>query len=149
MNELLMALRIVLANKFVMYFKAHSYHWNVESDRFAMLHDFFGDIYQDVHGSTDDVAERIRIIGAYAPVSIMELYNYKLIDEDSTKPSSCTDMVLNLIDANTKVIDSLNKLFEIAEAQKEHGIADFVAGRIDVHKKHAWMLKAHVKSSGE
>jgi starvation-inducible DNA-binding protein len=118
MDELLMALRIVLANKFVMYFKAHSYHWNVESDRFAMLHDFFGDIYQDIHGSTDEVAERIRIINAYAPISIMELYNYKLIDEDSTKPASCTDMVLNLIDANTKVIDSLNKLFEIAEAQK-------------------------------
>lgn len=149
MNELLMALRIVLANKFVMYFKAHSYHWNVESDRFAMLHDFFGDIYADVHGSIDEVAERIRIIGAYAPISLMELYNYKMIDEDSVKPASCTEMVANLVDANSKVIDSLNKLFEIAEAQGEHGIADFVAGRIDTHKKHAWMLKAHIKSSGE
>ncbi len=144
-----MALRIVLANKFVMYFKAHSYHWNVESDRFAMLHDFFGDIYADVHGSVDEIAERVRIIGAYAPVSLMELYNYKLIDEDSTKPASCREMLSNLAEANDKVIDSLNKLFEIAEAQKEHGIADFVAGRIDTHKKHAWMIRAHLKGSGE
>lgn len=139
-----MALRIVLANKFVMYFKAHSYHWNVESDRFAMLHDFFGDIYTDVHGSIDEVAEHVRILGAYAPISLMELYNYKMIDEDSVKPASCREMLVSIADSNAKVIDSLNKLFELAEAQNEHGLADFVAGRIDVHKKHAWMIKSHI-----
>lgn len=147
MNELLMALRIVLANKFVMYFKAHSYHWNVESDRFAMLHDFFGEIYAEVHGSIDEIAERVRIVGAYAPISLMELYNYKMIDEDSVKPASCTEMIQSLVDANDKVIDSLNKLFEIAESQNEHGIADYVAGRIDTHKKHAWMLRSHIKGA--
>lgn len=144
MNELLMALRIVLANKFVMYFKAHSYHWNVESDRFKMLHDFFGEIYEEVYGSIDTVAEHIRILGAYAPISLMELYNYKMIDEDSTKPASCTEMLVRLGDANAKVIESLNKLFELAEAQNEQGLADFVAGRIDTHKKHAWMIRSHI-----
>jgi starvation-inducible DNA-binding protein len=144
MNELLMALRIVLANKFVMYFKAHSYHWNVESDRFKMLHDFFGEIYGEIHTSIDPVAEHIRILGAYAPISLMELYNYKLIDEDSTKPASCREMLISLGATNQQVIESLNKLFELAEAQNEHGLADFVAGRIDVHKKHGWMIKSHI-----
>lgn len=140
-----MALRIALANNFVMYFKAHSYHWNVESDRFAMLHNFFGNIYEDVYASIDEYAERLRILGVYAPISLMELYNYKMIDEDSVKPASCAEMISNLVDANEKVIDSLNKLFEIATAQKEQGIADYVAGRIDIHKKHGWMLRSHIK----
>jgi len=68
-----------------------------------------------------------------------------MIDEDSVKPASCAEMISNLVDANEKVIDSLNKLFEIATAQKEQGIADYVAGRIDIHKKHGWMLRSHIK----
>jgi len=45
MNEIQAALRVVLANTFVMYFKTHSYHWNVEGVLFSLYHDFFGDLY--------------------------------------------------------------------------------------------------------
>ena len=53
--ELQETLKEVLANKFVMYFKAQSYHWNVEGIHFSQLHDFFGDIYAEVYASVDSV----------------------------------------------------------------------------------------------
>ena len=49
MNELQAALKIALANTFVSYFKAHSYHWNVEGIDFSQYHSFFGDFYEDMH----------------------------------------------------------------------------------------------------
>jgi starvation-inducible DNA-binding protein len=46
MDELQTALKKVLANTFVMYFKTHTYHWNVEGMFFPQLHEFFGNLYE-------------------------------------------------------------------------------------------------------
>ena len=46
-------LKKLLANMFLMYFKAHSYHWNVEGPNFAQYHAFFGDLYTTLHGNFD------------------------------------------------------------------------------------------------
>lgn len=145
MTELEAVLNIVLANKFVMYFKAHTYHWNVEGMEFSQLHGFFGDIYDDVYDSVDEAAENLRKLGAYAPASLTAMYTHKTIEEDESKPDSAKGMLLNLSNANDKVIESLNKLFATATAQNKQGLADWAAGRIDTHEKHGWMIKAHLK----
>jgi starvation-inducible DNA-binding protein len=142
-------LREVLANKFVMYFKAHSYHWNVEGVHFSQLHDFFGDIYEEVFASVDVTSEELRALNQYAPISLMELYANKTITEDSVKPETANNMLLNLAVANAEVIGSLNKLFTAASAANEQGLADFAAGRLDTHKKHAWMIKSSMPKVGE
>ena len=142
MNELKVALKIVLADKFFMYFKAHSYHWNVEGMFFSQFHGFFGNIYQDVYSSIDTAAEELRALDEYAPISIEEIHTFKTVQEDEDKPANVSAMLQNLQTANSKVIDSLNKLFELADAQNEQGLADWAAGRLDSHKKHAWMLRS-------
>jgi len=110
MDELKAALRIVLANKFLMYFKAQSYHWNVEGMFFPQLHDFFGKIYEEVYGSIDTAAEELRALDAYAPVSINELYNYATVEEDLAEPPAPSDMIQNLFIANAKVIEKRKKI---------------------------------------
>lgn len=147
--ELQDILREVLANKFILYFKAQSYHWNVEGSNFPQLHGFFGDLYEEVYGSIDTAAEELRALDVYAPVSLMELYNYKTITEDTAKPDSSDTMLMNLAVANAEVISSLNRLFAAANSANQQGLADFAANRIDVHKKHAWMIKASISKPGE
>jgi len=149
MNELKLALKIVLADKFFMYFKAHSYHWNVEGMFFSQFHEFFGNIYEDVYGSIDTAAEELRALDEYAPISIEEIHTFKTVQEDDDKPANVSAMLQNLQTANSKVIDSLNKLFELADAQNEQGLADWAAGRLDSHKKHAWMIRSSLKKTGE
>ncbi len=144
MEELVTTTKLVLGNTFVMYFKAHSYHWNVEGKNFSELHDFFGELYAELHGAVDSIAEEIRALDQYAPTSLMELYNYKTIVEDEDV-KSVDAMFASLIAANTQVISSLNRLFEVASATNEQGLADFAAGRIDIHKKHGWMLRSYTK----
>ena len=138
--------KVVLANTFVMYFKAHSYHWNVEGRTFAQDHEFLGDLYEELHGAIDPTAEQIRACDEYAPISMNDVYSSKTISEDSVKPETTEKMFGNLLDANNQVIESLNKLFEVAEAANKQGLADFAAGRLDVHAKHGWMLKSFMKS---
>ena len=145
MEELTASLHIALANTFVMYFKAHTYHWNVEGKDFPQYHEFLNDLYEELHDAVDPSAERIRVIGQYAPHSLKDLLESATIEEDEDKPETAEAMFENLLDANSKVIDSLNKVFELATSAKKQGIADFAAGRLDTHDKHGWMLKSILK----
>ena len=148
MDKLIASLKVALGNTFTMYFKAHSYHWNVEGMFFTQFHDFFGDIYQDVYGAVDPLAEELRKLDAYAPISLMEIYGYKTIMEDSVKPATATEMVMNLLTANTEVLNCLTPLFDIATAEKQQGLANFIADRMDAHKKFEWQLQATLKNLG-
>ena len=146
MDKTKAALKVVLADSFVMYFKTHSYHWNVEGSNFGEMHEFFSGIYTDLHATTDVWAEQIRTLDEYAPVSLMEMYNYKTISEDTTKPATCEQMLANTMMANNVMITNLDLLFTVATEENIQNIADTAAARLDVHRKLAWMLKSYLKA---
>ena len=148
MDELKTAIKVLLANATVMYYKAHQFHWNVEGVEFTQYHEFFGDLYSDVYDSIDPTAELLRKLDDYAPVSMDELFKYKTLQEESTRVELLADILASLIKANEEVLASLNKVFTIANANKQQGICNFIADRIDTHQKHAWFLRASAKKIG-
>ena len=78
----------------------------------------------------------------------MELYNYKTIPEDSAKPDTAYDMITNLLLANAQLLEGLSVLFDEATAEKQQGLANFAADRMDKHKKFQWQLHASLKNLG-
>jgi starvation-inducible DNA-binding protein len=148
MEKLIASLKVALGNTFIMYFKTHSYHWNIEGHHFYMFHEFFQEIYEDVYGAVDPLAEELRKLDAYAPISVAEIHSYKTIMEDDTKPATAYDMVANLLVANTEVLQCLTPLFDIATAEKQQGLANFIADRMDKHKKFEWQLQVTLKNLG-
>ena len=148
MDELKTAIKVLLANATVMYYKAHQFHWNIEGIEFTQFHEFFGDLYTDVYASVDPTAELLRKLDDYAPVSLDELFKYKTLQEETTRVELLSDILASLIKANEEVLASLNKVFTIANADKQQGICNFIADRIDTHQKHAWFLRASAKKIG-
>lgn len=142
MDELAAALKICQANTFFMYFKVHSYHHNVEGPNFNDYHGYFGGLYEELWGAVDPIAEHIRAIDRYAPISIEDMHGAKTIREDETRVLFTKQMFLNLIDANDEVIASLNKAYDLANYSKQNGLANFIQDRLDVHAKYGWQLKA-------
>src|SRR5690349_18310345 len=67
------ALNGVLADSFVLYYKTHSSHWNVEGPQFKSLHDLFMEQYTEIWNALDLLAERLRALDSYAPVSMKDL----------------------------------------------------------------------------
>jgi starvation-inducible DNA-binding protein len=148
MNELVAALKILMANQTFMYFKIHTYHWNVEGIEFSQFHDFYSDLYQDIYGAIDPVAENIRKLGEFTPISLGELYNYKTVEENTSRVDLIRDQLATLIADNDKVIESLNKVFALATVANKQGLCNFIADRLDTHAKHGWMLRASAKNIG-
>lgn len=147
MDELVSAMRKCLANTFVFYFKTHAFHWNLEGMNFPTYHGFFGDLYTELFGAIDPMAEEIRALDVYAPSGLNELYRYATISDSDLKGDAVREMLVAALTDNTTVIADLNVAFAAATKENKQGLADFIAGRIDIHKKHEWMLRSCLKGA--
>jgi len=145
MDELNTSMKIVLANTFAMYFKAHGHHWNVEGKDFSQLHDFFANLYQELFAAVDQIAEQIRALDDYAPYGLDTMSSIATIKDSSFNGDNIPLMLQDLMEANASVIEALNAAHKLAEAEGNRGLVNHIEGRLDVHAKHAWMLRATSK----
>ena len=141
MDELVAKMKVVLADSFTLYMKAHGYHWNVIGPDFPQLHDFLGDLYEEIHGAVDNIAEEIRQINSFAPGTLSRMVELATISEDDSIPAAAK-MVTNLLEANENLLTTITEAYIMAEDNKEFGLSNFLQDRITAHKKHSWMLKA-------
>ena len=146
MDELVNVIRQCLGNTFVMYFKTHGFHWNVEGSQFSQYHEFFGDLYADLYGAIDPLAEEIRALDNYAPKNLNEIYRYATIIESDLTGNSIREMLVILEKDNIDIIASLTKAFTVATRSGKQGLANFIADRLDKHEKHGWQLRASLKA---
>lgn len=141
MEELINKMKVVLASTFAFYLKAHNFHWNVEGVNFPQYHEFFGNLYEEVHGAVDAIAEEIRALDAYAPGSLKRFQELSTIMDETSVPSAVI-MCQRLEKDNQTLLLDLEQAYNEAERTKQFGLANFLQDRIDAHKKHGWMLKA-------
>jgi starvation-inducible DNA-binding protein len=138
-------LKTLLATQYAYVLKAQLFHWNVEGPDFSQLHEFFGNIYEEVYeNSIDKTAEFIRILDDYTPGSFERFSELSLIS-GQTKIPRARLMIEELFNDSEQLIALLNQCFDVAEAEDQQGICDFLAGRIDALGKHRWMLRSFLK----
>jgi starvation-inducible DNA-binding protein len=138
------AAKVAFASEFSFYLKAHNFHWNVEGATFLQYHDLFGKIYEEVYASIDDFAEKIRSIGSYMPGSYTRFSMLSQID-DAVEVLPVDQMLATLYEDNEKMLVTLKMAYDYAEQAGEHGFSNFLAERMDAHRKHGWMLRASLK----
>jgi starvation-inducible DNA-binding protein len=138
-------LKTLLATEYAFAIKAQLFHWNVEGPDFAQLHEFFGNLYQEVYdGSIDRTAEYIRTMQDYAPGSFERFAELSQI-QGQTKIPRARLMIEELLQNNDLMLNLLNECFAAAEQENQQGIANFIAERIDAHQKWAWQLRSFLK----
>ncbi|MGQ7843594.1 Dps family protein [Granulosicoccus sp. 3-233] len=136
-------LRHVLGQTFNLYFQTQSYHWNVEGPNFRQLHGLFEEQYTELSGALDDIAERIRILGALAPVSVAEMMSYA--GDDAAPAHSAADMISNTITAHRTLADTLRQAIAQAADEGDEVTAGLLTDRLATHEKTLWMLQASQK----
>ena len=144
MEQLIEQLKKILGTNFVLYFKSHSFHWNVEGPDFAQYHDFLGDFYNSVWSQTDDIAEKIRMLDGYAPTSVGRMLELSAIEEMTAIPTALV-MFSELKRSNETMIAELRVGIEVAEAAGEPAISNFLQDLLDKHQKKNWMLRSLIK----
>jgi starvation-inducible DNA-binding protein len=148
MEELINLLKVLLADNITLKLKSHGYHWNVEGDDFPQFHSFFSDIYNDYEDATDEYAEWLRKLDAYAPFKLSRFIELNEVGE----PDVTSDPVMmsaDLLMANDMVLAKLADAFDIATALRQQALANFFADRMDMHQKWHWQLGAVTKAQME
>lgn len=144
MEKLISQLRTILGTNFSLYFKAHSYHWNVEGPDFPEYHGFLGDFYNAVYEQTDDIAEHLRRLDTYAPVSLSRMMELSDIEDDVNIPAA-VGMFSNLRRDNDRYIIHLRAGIAAADDAGEPAVSNFLQDILGKHQKHAWMLRSITK----
>ena len=139
--ELVNALAVCLSDAVVLSLKIQGAHWNVMGPDFAQFREFFQEIYDDVYGAVDPLAEDMRKLGAVAPSKLVEFARMTNV-EDTEVGYTTIDLAKDIQIANFVVLENLKKTFKVAEMFDEEGIANLIAERIDMHSKWDWQLKA-------
>lgn len=144
MEQLIEEMKRLLASSFSLYLKAHNYHWNVTGPNFGQYHDFFGDLYEEIHGSIDQTAEEIRKLGAFAPGSYTRFADLSVVEDEVNIPEAMV-MFQRLAADNAKVLKVLYDCRNLADAIDAAGTLDYIESRIGIHEKHGWMLTSFTK----
>ena len=85
-------LAVLLADTYTLSLKTLNYHWNVTGSMFHTLHLMFEGQYDELALAADEIAERIRALGAHAPASYGEFARHTGIRDDPDQPGA-TEMV--------------------------------------------------------
>jgi starvation-inducible DNA-binding protein len=134
----------LLADTYVLYLKTHNFHWNVTGPMFTTLHTLFETEYTELALAVDEIAERIRALGAVAPGSFSAYSALAVVKEAEGVPKA-TDMIRQLVDDQARVVAAAKEVVAVAEAAGDDATADLGIRRIQIHEKNSWMLASHLE----
>ena len=136
----------VLADSYTLYLKTHYYHWNVTGPMFQTLHLMFETQYTELQGAVDEIAERIRSLGEFAPGSYEEYARLSSIKGDNGVPAA-TQMIENLVHGHETVVRTARSVFSAAEEASDEATCDLLTQRMSLHEKTAWMLRSLLENN--
>lgn len=144
-DKIISGLEILLATEQIANLKTRKYHRNVESKRFRWVHMYLESLYDASFERMDELAERIRILGAYAKGTFKEYLELSLLKEEERMNMTDTEMLEEV--AKDKMV-ILEKMREVAELAAENGdvwTEGLITGYIETFEKDLWMLRSMLK----
>jgi starvation-inducible DNA-binding protein len=138
------ALSVLLASSYTLYLKTHNYHWNVTGPMFTTLHTLFETQYMELATAVDEIAERIRALGAFAPGSYSVFAKLSTVKEETARPEA-VEMIRILVADQELIALAAKRVIDAAETVNDQASADLGTRRLDIHEKNAWMLRSHLE----
>lgn len=142
MNEqLLQILNRQVANFTVMYMKLHNFHWFITGPHFYQLHEKFEEMYDEITGYLDEVAERLLMLERKPIATLKECLNQATIKEAEnirTEEEMLQSVINDYELMNQEIIEGI----KLANESSDDVTADILISIKSSFDKHLWMLKA-------
>ncbi|MEQ9504464.1 MAG: Dps family protein [Deltaproteobacteria bacterium] len=140
-QQIAQGLSRVLADSYTLYLKTHNFHWNVTGKMFQTLHVMFEQQYNELALAVDQIAERIRALGVYAPGSYKAFAELSSISEETEVPNA-EDMIRRLVEGHETCARTSREVFATADKANDESSCDLLTQRMQLHEKTAWMLRS-------
>ena len=136
----------LLADEFILYTKTRNAHWNVEGPDFHTMHLFFESQYEELDDIMDSVAERMRMIGHYAPATLKSFLQLTHLVELTERSNDSLGFIRELVEDHNSIIEFIRgNINPFANEYGDAGTSDFITGLMETHEKMVWFLRSHLK----
>ena len=113
--EIAEALNGLVADSFALYTKTKNFHWHVSGPHFRDYHLLMDEQAAEIFATIDDLAERVRKLGARTIHSIGEIAKLSTIKDNNKDYVSPEDMLVELMNDNKHVIKRMRVAHHIAD----------------------------------
>jgi len=138
--EIADALNGLVADSYALYTKTKNFHWHVSGPHFRDYHLLFDDQASEIFATVDDLAERVRKLGAKTIHSIGEIARLSTIKDNDKDYVAPADMLVELMNDNKTVIKRMRATHEIADRHDDVATASILENFIDQAEKRNWFL---------
>jgi starvation-inducible DNA-binding protein len=138
--EIAEALNGLVADSYALYTKTKNFHWHVSGPHFRDYHLLFDDQATEIFATVDDLAERVRKLGARTVHSIGEIARLQTIKDNDKDYVAPGDMLVELMNDNKLVIKRMRAAHEIADKHDDVATASILENFIDAAEKRNWFL---------
>jgi starvation-inducible DNA-binding protein len=129
-----------VANAYVLYTNYKHYHWQTYGPLFRDLHLLFDEFAEAVLATSDEFAERVRMIGQdpiFNPVAMVERASVTVAGQKGTMRDMIAEADRNLL----TVIGEMRAGVRLADDSDDPGTADLFTRTVQIHEKHEWWLR--------
>jgi len=132
-----------LANEAVLNLKTRSAYWNVSGPGFFELHILFDSQYKQLNDISDEIAERVRMLGGIAIGSLQEFITYSRMEE---QPRVVPDILRLLADHEASIRFLREDTRKCTEEYEDEGSFELLVSVMRLHEKMAWMLRSYIEN---
>jgi starvation-inducible DNA-binding protein len=134
------ALNGLLADTFALYVKTKNFHWHVSGPNFRDYHLLFDEQADQLAGSIDIVAERVRKVGGATIRSIGHIAKLQRTEDNDQDYVPALEMLRELMNDNKAQIHHMREAHKVADEHEDVATASLLENFIDEAEKRCWFL---------
>jgi starvation-inducible DNA-binding protein len=148
-NDLAQALNVLLADMFALYVKTKNFHWHITGPHFRDYHLLLDEQAEQIFGTTDAIAERVRKIGGTTLRSVSHISRLQRIKDNDAGYLSARDMLAELRADSVKLVADMRELHDLCDRYRDVATASLIEVWIDEAERRTWFLfEAGVNDEG-
>jgi starvation-inducible DNA-binding protein len=134
------SLNALLADFFALYLKTKNFHWHVSGPHFRDYHMLLDEQADQVLGTTDAIAERVRKTGATTVRSIGHIARLQRVHDNDVDYVTPLEMLTELRGDNTRLTQRMRETHEVCEEYGDVATTSLIEAWIDEAERRAWFL---------
>lgn len=139
-KDVSVALNGLLADSFALYLKTKNFHWHISGPHFRDYHLMLDEHSEQILGTTDELAERVRKIGGTTLRSIGDVARLQKIKDNDEDFVPAHAMLRELMEDNKAVIARMRDAHKVADDHEDIASASLIENFIDGAERRNWFL---------
>ncbi len=134
------AINPLIADAFAVYLKTKNFHWHLSGSHFRDYHLMLDEQADQLLGSTDPLAERVRKLGGTTLRSVSHISQLQTVQDNNTDFVTPLDMLTELMNDNKALALNQRAAHEVADTNRDFATSSLLEVIIDETERRTWFL---------